>query len=348
MRVGIIGLPMTGKSSLFRLLTGAEDTVGGSGARAEQRQTRVVDPRLDRLAEDFDPKKITEATIDFLDFPPVTKPGGGERRSCADLLSPAREAGALITVVRSFESSAVPPNLGRVDPAAELAELVEELRYADLDVAGGRVARLEASIPKKRGDDKKALEAECETLARCVAQLEDGGEIADMSLSPDEERIIRGFQFLSAKPRLVVENVGEPGGGTLEDSIPVAVAIEVELEDLDEESRAVFAEEYGLVESARGRVLREIYRRAGLISFLTAGEKEVRAWTIPERTPAVEAAGAIHTDISRGFIRAEVVAYDDYIADGGMAGAKEKGHLRLEGKDYRVQDGDIIEFRFNV
>ena len=348
MRVGIIGLPMTGKSSLFRLLTGASETRGSSGARAEQRQTRVTDARLDRLAEDYNPKKITRATIDFLDFPPVTKPGAGERRSCADLLSPAREAGAFIVVVRSFESAAVPPILGRVDAAAELEELVEELRYADLDVASGRVQRLEASIPKKRGDDQKVLECERDTLVRCVAQLEDGGEIGDMTLSRDEERITRGFQFLSAKPRLVVENLGEPGAGVLDDSIPVAVAIEVELEDLDEESREVFAKEYGLEESARGRVLREIYRRAGLVSFLTAGDKEVRAWTIPEGTAAVEAAGAIHSDISRGFIRAEVVSYDDYIADGAIAGAKEKGHFRLEGKEYVVRDGDIIEFRFNV
>ena len=349
MKIGIVGLPMTGKTTLFRLLTGAEG--GGSGAsagRAEQRQTTVADPRLDRLAEDYSPKKITPTAIDFLDFPALPQTPGQERRSCADLLAPAREAGALIVVVRAFENPTLPPLSGAIDPARDLDEVVTELRYADLDVASGRLERIEKSLARKRGDEKKALEQEKELLVQVVGQLEGEGELAELRLGPEAAKQLRGFQFLSAKPRLVVENRSEPGPAAVSGAIPVMAAIELELSELEEEEREIFASEYGLVETARDRVIREIYSRAGLISFLTAGEKEVRAWTIPRDTPAVEAAGAIHSDISRGFIRAEVVAYEDYVADGGISGARDQGHLRLEGKEYIVRDGDIIEFRFNV
>lgn len=347
MRVAIVGLPMCGKTTLFRLLTGGGGEHHG-GVQAEVRRAVVHDPRLDRLAEDFSPKKVTPATIDFMDFPPVVRPGGGERKSCADLLAPAREAGALIVVVRSFESVSVPPVRGSIDPTAELAEVVEELRLADLEVASRRLERVRASLPKKRGDDRRELEEELPLVERVVAHLEEGGDIQDLDLSGPDEKRLRGFQFLSAKPRLVVENIGEGAGGQVAAAIPVAIALEQELEELDADDRALFEEEYGFTEPARERVIAEIYRRAGLVSFLTAGEPEVRAWTVPAALRAQDAAGTIHSDIARGFIRAEVVAYDDYVADGGMAGAKEHGHLRLEGKDYPVQDGDIVLFRFNV
>lgn len=340
---------MSGKSSLFRLLTGAEATAGGGQpGRAEQRQTRVEDERLDRLAADYSPKKITPATIDFLDFPAIVKPGGGERKSCADLLAPAREAQGLIIVVRNFENPNVPPLRGKLEPVAELDELLEELRLADLEITNNRLERLEKTIPRRQGDERKTLEDEQALLLRIVEHLEAGKDVAELSLSDTEEKMIRGFQFLSGKPRLVVENTSNGGVQDVADSISVQVAIEMELAELDEESREVFAEEYGFTEPGRDRVIGEIYKRVGLISFLTAGEPEVRAWTIPVGTSAVDAAGAIHSDISRGFIRAEVVAYGDYIADGGINGAKDKGHFRLEGKEYVVEDGDIILFRFNV
>ena len=352
MKVAIIGLPMSGKTTLFRLLTGAVggDLGGARSGRAVQRQTRVEDARLDRLARDFKPKKVTPAVIDFLDFPPLVRVEGGERRSsAADLLAPAREAGALILVVRAFDNPALPPLRGRVDPAADLDDLGEELRLADLEITIGRYERVEEGLPCRRSEDVKEAKAELELLARIRDHLEGGGELRDLELTADEAKRIRGFQYLSRKPRLVVENVTDGAtAARLDDAIPVPVALELEVQELDEESRELFRGEYGLGEPCAGPVIREIYRRAGLLSFLTVGEPEVRAWTIPAGTPAVEAAGAIHSDMARGFIRAEVLAYDDYIADGGHAGARDKGHLRLEGKDYVVQDGDIVLFRFNV
>jgi GTP-binding protein YchF len=346
-KVGIIGLPMSGKSSLFRLLTGAEPDLARSG-RVEQRQAKVHDPRLARLTEDFSPKKVTYPVIDFLDFPPIGNRTSGDKRSFAELLSPARDSDALVIVVRSFENPALPPMGGEIDPAADLAEVVDELRLADLEVATNRRERIEASISKKRGDEKKALEAEYPLIVMVIEQLEAEKDLLDLDLDRDAQRRLRGFQFLSAKPRLVVENQSEGQELRVEGAVSGCLALELDIAELDGEDRELFAAEYGLEGSCVDAVIGGIYRRARAISFLTAGEPEVRAWTIAEGSTAVEAAGAIHTDISRGFIRAEVVSYDDYVTDGGMAGAKEKGHFRLEGKEYSVQDGDIILFRFNV
>lgn len=347
MKVGIIGLPMCGKSSLFRLLTGAEPGLARSG-KVEQRQAKVVDPRLDRLAADYSPKKITSPVIDILDFPAIGNRTAGDERSFAELLTPARDSDALVIIVRNFENSALPPLRGTIDPARDLAELIDELRMADLEVATNRRGRIEASLPKKRGDEKKALEAELPLITRVIDHLEAEADLLSLELTAAEEKMLRGFQFLSAKPRLVVENLSEGREGAIDGSIRGHIALENDLAELDGDDRALFAAEYGIEGSCRDGVVRGIYERARVISFLTAGEPEVRAWTIPEGASAVEAAGAIHTDISRGFIRAEVVSYDDYVADGGMAGTKEKGHFRLEGKEYVVADGDIITFRFNV
>ncbi len=347
MKIGIIGLPMAGKSSLFRLLTGGE-LDGSRAGRVEQRQARVRDPRLDRLAADYSPKKITSAVIDFLDFPPIGNRTSGDERSFAELLSPARDSDALIIVVRTFENPSLPPLRGRIDPLTDLDEVIGELRLADLEVATNRRDRIEKSIPKKRGDERKSLEEELPLIVRVIEQLEAERDLLELDLDRGAQKRLRGFQFLSAKPRLVVENQSEGQEGRIEDAVRGCIALELDLTELDGADRELFAAEYGIVGSCVDDVIGGIYRRARVISFLTAGEPEVRAWTVPESATAVEAAGAIHTDISRGFIRAEVVSYDDYVADGGMAGTKEKGHFRLEGKEYVVKDGDIILFRFNV
>ncbi len=347
MKVGIVGLPMSGKSTLFRLLTGAEPDLAHSG-KVEQRQAKVPDPRLDLLANDFSPKKITCPVIDFLDFPAIGGRGSGDDRSFAELLSPARDSDALVIVVRAFESSSLPPMSGRLDPEADLVEVIDELRMADLEVASNRRARIEASLPKKRGDEKKALEEEFPLIEKVISQLEAEQDLLELKLDREERKRLRGFQFLSMKPRLVVENQSEGQELKVSGAVSGCIALENDLAELEGEDFELFAAEYGIEGSCVEAVIRGIYQRAGVISFLTAGEPEVRAWTIATETPAVEAAGAIHSDISRGFIRAEVVSYQDYVADGGMTGAKEKGNFRLEGKEYIVQDGDIITFRFNV
>jgi len=343
-KIGIIGLPMSGKSSLFRLLTGADPELSRSG-RVEQRQAKVIDPRLARLAADFSPKKITYPVIDFLDFPPIGNRASGDDRSFAELLTPAREADALVVVVRAFENPSLPPLRGRIDPAADLEEVVGELRLADLEVALARRQRIEASLPKKRGDERKALEEELPLIVRVIEQLEAEKDLLDLDLDRATRKRLRGFQFLSAKPRLVVENQSEGQHQRLEGSVCGCIALENDLAELEGEDRELFAAEYGISASCVDAVIGGIYRRARAISFLTAGEQEVRAWTIPEGSTAVEAAGAIHSDIARGFVRAEVVSYEDYIRDGGIPGAKEKGHFRLEGKEYVVVDGDLITFR---
>ncbi|HIN79850.1 MAG TPA: redox-regulated ATPase YchF, partial [Planctomycetes bacterium] len=338
-----------GKSSLFRLLTGGQsEGRPGRAGRVSQRQAIVADPRVDRLVADYKPRKTTLATIDFLDFPPLGNRSEGQKRSFAELLTPARDSQALVVMVRNFENAALPPAGGAIDPAAELAEVIDELRLADLEVATNRREKIIAQIPKKRGQDRKALETEQPLIEQVVIALEEGRDVSDLKFQADEEKILRGYQFLSAKPRLVVENLSEGRECTIPVSIGGMVAIESDLAELEEEDRATFAEEFGLEGSCVDAVIGGIYERSGLVSFLTAGDPEVRAWPVPRGTVAVTAAGEVHSDIERGFIRAEVVSYDDYVTDGGIPGAREKGHFRLEGKEYVVADGDIINFLFKV
>ncbi len=288
MKIGIIGLPMSGKTSLFRLLTGAESDNAGAvqHGRAQLRQTKVEDARLDRLQRDYRAKKITPAVIDFLDFPPLDASTEAARRSSAELLAPAREAGALILVVRAFESSFLPPLRGKVDPRADYDEIFHELVFADLAVATGRRERIAKGLERKHGEERKALEAELLLIEKVLAELEAGRAVRGLRLAADEQKLLRSFQFLSAKPLLVVENCGEQRSPIIPDSIAIPLALELELDALDPESRAVFQSEYRIEGPSRARVISAIYERAGLISFLTAGEQEARAWTIPAASAA--------------------------------------------------------------
>jgi hypothetical protein len=354
MKIGILGLPGSGKSTLFNLLT--ESPQGSDHGlppnKSRMKTIKVRDARLERLRDDYQPKKYTPAGLELLDFPAFS--GREEDRAgLADLLLPAREVDALLLVLRDFNN----PALGEaVDPARDLNEIRAELILSDLVSAERRLEKLadKSRKPSYTDDDKR----ERALLERVKAHLEGEKSVSEMELGPEESKRLGGFCFLSGKPFVVVlsgesaETSGERLQELRESSgvevLPVAARNELDILALPEADRQVFLAEFDIKEFQRDAIIQAAYRAAGLISFLTAGEKEVRAWTIKAGSTAPQAAGAIHTDFERGFIRAEVVSYDDYLEYGGIKGAKEKGHYRLEGREYIIQDGDIIEFRFSV
>lgn len=350
MKLGILGLPGAGKSTLFNLLTESFDGPDYSAAANKPRikSVKVRDPRLDRLEQDYKPKKVTPASFELYDFPAVA--GEGKPGGLADLLAPARGLNALFIVLRGFDAPGGPPP----DGGSDLSEVLGEFILADLVSVERRLERLseKSRKPNFNDDDRK----EQELLGRIQKSLEDDTPLASVELNADERKRLSGFGFLSEKPLVVVLNRGDKDATSTEvppDSGDYSVATvsarnELEILELPEEERQVFLKEYGIEELSRDSLVADGYRAGGLISFFTAGEKEVRAWTIRKGETAVEAAEEIHTDIARGFIRAEVVGYEDYLACKGIKGAKEKGLFRLEGKEYVMQDGDVVEFRFSV
>lgn len=352
MKVGIIGFARSGKTTIFNALTGAHAAVGAFGSRdANVAVIKVPDERVDRLAEIHKPKKITYAEFQFVDVAPGDSAEDNKALD-AKALTLLKNVEALAHVVRAFDNPNVMHPLGGVDPVRDCSALEEEMQIADLIVIEKRIERLEK-------ENKK--DAEYEVLKRCREHIEAGAPLRTLELSTQAANEIAGFAFLSQKPVLLVGNYGEerigagdPAGLTAYAEehgftlVPLCGEMEMEVTELPEDERAAFREELGLGEASRTQFLQAAYDMLGLMSFLTAGEPEVRAWTIRKGTAAVDAAGVIHSDIKRGFIRAEVVHYDDFIAAGSMAKAKEHGAVRLEGKDYEVKDGDIILFRFNV
>jgi ribosome-binding ATPase len=348
MRMGIAGFPGSGKTTIFNALTGLHADVGlgaSASGKANLGAIKVPDPRVDALAEIFSPRKTTYAEVTFVDFPdPPTEGGRLDERVIAQM----REVDALAHVVRAFEDPA--------QPAPESLRALEsfrtELVVADLAIVERRVDRLK----RERGKER-----ERELLERLGRALEAETEIRRLGLTPEEEVAVAGFGFLTLKPRLVVLNVDDrevaapPPAGIAEavtrDALELVVIsgkVEMEIVELEPEDRRSFEAELGLAESARDRFIQASYRLLNLMSFLTAGEDEVRAWTIRRGDPAVTAAGKIHSDIARGFIRAEVIPYQALVEHRSEARCREAGKLRLEGKDYVVQDGDVVHFRFNV
>ncbi|HXG50445.1 MAG TPA: DUF933 domain-containing protein [candidate division Zixibacteria bacterium] len=344
MKVGLIGYRGAGKTTIFNMLTGLQVQTGFAGSAGEIHlgTIKVPDARIDRLSEIYRPRKTTYAEIRFTDFPggrgeESLKPGAG-------LAAQMREVEAIALVLRDFGPDA--------DPLKELNDLVAEMILADLAVVENRLGRLK----KEKGRPNEAA-----LLQRCAAALENEQSLRSVAFSPDEENLLSGFGFLSRKPLLVLFNrADEDAGKPLPEryrealerrgltGLALAGRVEAEIAQLEESDRAAFLKEIGVEEPARDRFIRACYRLLDLISFFTTGEDEVRAWTVRQGTSARKAAGKIHSDMERGFIRAEVIAYDDFIALGSEARCREAGKLRVEGKDYVVRDGDIIHFRFAV
>jgi GTP-binding protein YchF len=357
MKIGLIGLPKSGKTTLFNLLTGSDvPTSRYDGGRAELHTgvARVPDDRVDRLSALFSPKKTTYATFEVVDLAGIEKGGRASLET-----KEFRSADALLHVVRGFADDA----LGAANPRGDIVDLETELILADLEVVDRRLERLEQSIKKRRID---AEVAEQEVLRRVKTALESERPLRAAGFSAEDEKIIRGFTFLSQKPILHCVNLEENAVGdgprvverfALAESAArphtrtgwVSAVIEAEVAQLAGEEQEAFLADLGLAEPALHRVLRDCYALLGLISFFTTGDDEVRAWPIIGGTRAQDAAGSVHSDIARGFIRAEVNGYEELVAAAGdFAQLRAKGRLRLEGKDYVVQDGEICHFRFNV
>ena len=366
MQIAIVGLAGCGKTTVFNTLTrGHAETGGYGGVTLNVGVVKVPDPRLERLAELFHPKKIVHADVTYIDLPapPASHEGHvGTEELPAEHLARLRDADALLHVVRAWDDPHHPHPSGSVDAGRDLEQLDLEFTLADLAQVDRRLERLRASGRHGTPAEREANEREEAILARLKPALEAGRPIRDEALDEDEEKALRGFRFLIQKPVLVLLNVGEGDLATAPARIESIAAgyqhqhalvdalsarIEMELGELEPDEAAVFMEELGLHESSLDRVIALSYRLVGLISFLTAGPDEVRAWPIPEGSTAVDAAGAIHTDLARGFIRAETIAYEELLAIGSMAEAKKHGRLRSEGKTYRVQDGDVIEILFS-
>jgi hypothetical protein len=360
MKIAIIGLSNSGKTTVFNALTGGTaETAAFSSGQLEPNlaMVKVPDQRLDVLTRMFHPKKTTPADVQYVDVAGITSSKRQQEGLPPALLNYISTADALLHVVRTFEDDSVPHPEERIDPARDVAALDLELAFSDMAIIEKRLTRLEAEIKKMSAKEREIRLTEQALLSRMQTALEQETPIRDVEMNEEEEKLIRGYQFLTAKPMLVVLNIGEEQlanpptlsyAHTHSAVVPLCGKIEAELAQLDEDDASVFMEDLGISTPARDRVISLSYDLLGLISFLTAGPDEVRAWPIRRNLPAVEAAGAIHSDIQRGFIRAEVVAYDDLVAAGGMNEAKKEGTVRYEGKQYIVQDGDVCHFLFNV
>ena len=355
MKTAIIGLPMTGKTSLFTILTGVhqETRIGSTSARTGI--ARVPDNRLEELGKLFEPPKVTHATVEYVDMPSISKETLRDAGSIASL----RNVDAFAHVLRLFASDTIPHEKGSVDPIRDMEDLETELILNDFAVLEKRLERLEKDRKKIKNPE---LDREYDLLVKCKAMIEENKPLRELTLDAEDEKRIRGFQFLSQKPMLYVLNIGEEEAGKLHEReeeyrngplagrahtavTAVCGKIEAELAELPRGEQLEYLASYGLSESGLERLISATYSLLGLMSFLTAGEDECRAWTIPMNSTAVKAAGAIHSDFEKKFIRAEVVNWKTLIDLGGYPGARDKGQLRLEGKEYIVKDGDVLVIR---
>ena len=356
MKVALIGLLGSGKSGLFSAMSGRPLAPIGSPA-IEEAIVSVPDTRLDWLAEIYKPKKIVHAAIDCIDLPGFNFTDDHGRHAAKHLLEKVRVADLLIPVVRAFDDPSIPPYRGRVDPAKDLAELLTELLLADLALVTTRIENLEKQA-KKPAATQSHDKAELALQKKLQQTIEDEKPIRSAIQTDAELEMIKSLGFLTLKPMVVAANVGESDLAKSFDFaditapntpvITISAKLEYELAQLDPESRADFMADMGITESAVAKFVHACYKTLGLISFLTVGPDEVRAWPIRQGTIAHDAAGKVHSDIKRGFIRAETFGFDDIKQLGGEKAIKAAGKIRLEGKEYVVRDGDVINFRFNV
>ncbi len=360
MQIGLIGLQGSGKTKLFNTLAGIEENP--EQPRRNEAQIEVVkvpDERLDKLTEMFNPKKKVNATIEVYDFPGLQTGDDGKVRITSQFLQNVRNNDALFHVVRQFDNPAVPHPLNRIDPLADIEFLETEFLLTDMEFLEKHKERLEKDIKKIKDDN---LKREIPVIEKCAAHLEEEKPLRTLDLSQDELKMLSGYQLLTLKPMAVAINFDESSIEKVDEIvnevqtavaerqikvIPFFAEIEYEMSQLSEEDRAVFMDDYGIQESALSKILRTSYELLGLQSFFTVGEDECRAWTIKKNYTAQQAAGVIHTDFFNRFIRAEVVSYDDFVKYGSFASCKEAGVWRLEGKEYIVNDGDILNIRHN-
>lgn len=355
--IGIIGLPMSGRTTVFEAAAGGAKAAPPRAEAVHVGTAKVPDGRIDRLSEMFKPQKTTYAEVKYLDL------GASVKNISGEALRELSAMDELVSVVRAFKDDAVPHPQETVDAARDIEAMNLELTFSDLAIIERRLGKIEQSLKAAKAADRPKIIAEQELLLRLKAELEKDIPLRDVELSAEEEKSLSGYQFLSAKPLLTVVNIGEEdllSAAKIEDEyskrfagrkrklIALCGKLEAELAGMDEASADEFRADYGLKETGLARTIRASYALLDLISFFTVGPDEVRAWSITAGMNAQAAAGKIHSDIERGFIRAEVVHYDDLIRTGTMAEAKKAGVLRLEGKTYTVKDGDIAHFLFNV
>ncbi|MBI4536953.1 MAG: redox-regulated ATPase YchF [candidate division NC10 bacterium] len=363
MRIGIIGLPATGKTTLFDLLchTGGSAVAHHSAVEPNMAVVKVPDRRLDFLSSLFAPKKLTPATIEFIDFVALTRGAGKGEGLGSRFLSQMRQVDALVHVLRDFSDPNVAHAEGGVDAVRDTTLVNTELLLADLEIVEKRLARLELDLKKGA---REALVREMDLLKRCHAFLLEEMPIRRLSPTPEEEKLLRGFGLLTARPVLLLLNIGEEKIGRANPTLDrlresfaamgtaicqLSVKVEAEIAQLSPEDAGLFRQDLGLTEGGFGAVIRACFDLLGLITFYTGeGGEETRAWTIPANATALKAAGAIHSDLERGFIRAEVAHFADLEAHGSMAALRKKGLHRVEGKEYQMQDGDLVLIRFNV
>ena len=364
LKCGIVGLPLSGKSTVFNVITRAGAEVkpyAGGKTEPNRALVSVPDARFDKLVEIFKPKSEKPADVEFVDLAGLSKDAGKGAGLGNSFLSFVSESEALLHVIRVFKNSAVPHPENSIDPLRDWRIVEAELIYRDLGVITNRLTKLEEKQAKKKLTPQESTELEL--IKELESQLLNERPLRELNLTDEQKRTLSGFAFLTLKPELIVLNLDDSQTGEVPElkqleaemkaknlkSVKVYGATEMELEQLDPEDREEFMKDLSITEPGRDRLIHEAYKLLGLISFFTSGTDEVRAWTLKDGSNAVDAAGTIHSDLARGFIRAQVVAYDDFIANNAsIAQCRDKGVLRLEGKEYIVKDGDMIEIRFNV